>query len=160
MHRQRNYEIHRIFVQKNDISAVEKVQRNAARRVMGKVKKWRNEIDKIGKVVKIHDSVTGMIQNLGWESLEVRRKRDRLCNMYRVVSGSSGWGEIRHKIEGGSYKGRNDHAKKLQRKHGRTDVGRWSFLNRTIREWNELSEEVVSAGSVGSFRAMLKKCEW
>ena len=36
------------------------------------------------------------------------------------------------------------------------DVGRFKFGNRVCNEWNMLSEDVVSAGSLNTFKAKLE----
>jgi hypothetical protein len=41
-------------------------------------------------VERVYDSVTAMIWELEWESLEERRMKDRLCNLYRAAGGKGG----------------------------------------------------------------------
>ena len=48
------------------------------------------------------------------------------------------------------------HSKMLQLHSTTTDYKKQSFFPRTIREWNELPEEVVPAPSLVSFRTRLR----
>ena len=47
------------------------------------------------------------------------------------------------------------HSFKLFKKRVSLDVGRYTFGNRVCNEWNLLTEEVVSAGSLNTFKARL-----
>ena len=47
------------------------------------------------------------------------------------------------------------HSYKLFKKRVSLDVGRFNFGNRVCNEWNMLSEDVVSAGSLNTFKAKL-----
>ncbi len=55
---------------KKDIAKVEKVQRKAARFCTG--------------IYKQTASVRGMIEDLGWDTLEIRRRKSRLNMMYKL----------------------------------------------------------------------------
>ena len=65
---------------KGDVKKLEKVQRKAARYVLGKHKKM--------------ESVSEMLRVLGWERLQERTKRSRLCGMFRIMSGERAWKEF------------------------------------------------------------------
>jgi len=41
------------------------------------------------------------------------------------------------------YLSRVDHEQKIKSRRQRTDVGKYSFANRTIQEWNQLPAEVL-----------------
>ena len=60
------------YLQK-DISALERVQRKAARLCSQNYSKYA--------------SVAGMIKNLGWDTLELRRRKARLALMYKLNHG-------------------------------------------------------------------------
>ena len=49
------------------------------------------------------------------------------------------------------------HNLKLYKGRFLTDVGKYSFTNRIIDEWNLLSENVVSCNSVDSFKIKLDR---
>lgn len=77
-----------------------------------------------------------------WESLEHRRKRARLCVMYKSYTGGSAWQEIRGRLDKPDYFNRFDHKYKIRTRIQRTDVGKFSFVNRTIVDWNDLPATV------------------
>jgi len=43
------------------------------------------------------------------------------------------------------YLKRVDHVRKFRDKKQRTDIGKYSFVNRTIKNWNQLPEEALGA---------------
>jgi hypothetical protein len=67
------------------------------------------------------------VNQLGWGTLQGRRKMDKLSAMYNVYKGERGWKELSQIIEPASYRARHDHRLKLQNKVTRTNVGKYSF---------------------------------
>jgi hypothetical protein len=118
------------------VKAVENVQRAAARRVTGRVKRWR--WDKAAKS-HVNDSPSAMVLELGWESLGLRRGTARLCGLHRAISAHQGWAEVGAGVEE-SHSQRKGQG--LRERGSKTEVGRNSFLARTIREWNMLAASV------------------
>jgi hypothetical protein len=45
-------------------------------------------------------------------------------------------------VSRGGYMGRGDHTLKVARVGSRRDVGKFSFVNRTGREWNSLPQDL------------------
>ena len=123
----------------------EGIQRKAARYVFGK---HRND-----------ESVSKMIDQLGWESLQYRRKNFRLTGIYNTWNRKDGWDELRHRFQTPTYIGRGDHLLKIKEREQKTDLAKFSFLNRGIREWNALPEEVLIPMPKNSrkFRTKLNK---
>lgn len=71
-----------------------------------------------------------------------------------------GWVELQDQVQLGVYQGRRDHTWKFQRGVTNTDVGKYGFLERTIRDWNELPGGVASASTIVHFRnALLQENE-
>jgi hypothetical protein len=56
--------------------------------------------------------------------------------------------------------GLNDHGKKIRSRKQRTDIGKYSFVNRTIQLWNQLLKDALGALSCkpSSFRKRGEKC--
>ena len=126
---------------------LEGVQRRAARFVMSDFRQ--------------RSSVSKMIAFLGWEELNYRRQRVRLCNMFRIMRGEEAWSDLQKRLvidEG--FKGRRDHNMKLSLDFRRRNWGLYSFLGRGAREWNGLPREVVSPFpvSLASFRNRMQGC--
>jgi hypothetical protein len=40
---------------------------------------------------------------------------------------------------------RNDHDRKIRSRKQRTDVGKYSFANRTIKDWNHVPADVLAS---------------
>ena len=51
--------------------------------------------------------------------------------------------------------GSHDHAFKYFLEHASNDVFKYSYFPRTVREWNSLSSDIVSAKSWDIFKSML-----
>ena len=98
-----------------------------------------------------------MVKELDWSTLEVRRELDRLCGMHKAVNQVRGWEEITSKIEYSNRIGRGDHAKKMCVKQVKTDVGKYSFINRTVKSWNALNEDVALIKDAKKFRKGAEK---
>ncbi len=69
------------------------------------------------------------------------------------------WKNIRDRLHSARYLSRVDHKWKIEVRKERTDIGKYSFVNRIILDWNQLSEnEIVAADcSTGSFRKNISK---
>ncbi|XP_070183866.1 uncharacterized protein [Littorina saxatilis] len=123
--------------QKN-IAKIEAVQRRAARYVLHR---HRNT-----------SSVGEMLQTLQWPSLEQRRRTSRLCMLYKITNNlvKVNCDELQH-LPSRSRRSSRTNTRAFNRIPSKTDTRLNSFLPRTIREWNELPEEVVSAVTAAAF---------
>jgi Reverse transcriptase (RNA-dependent DNA polymerase)/Endonuclease-reverse transcriptase len=132
------------------VNELERVQKLAARRVTGQFRSWR---------VEEENPIAGakLVNDMGWKELSVRRKTDRLCAMYSVQHGSRGWAELNSLTQKATYLGRNDHDLKLRVVGSNLDVGKYSFLNRTVRDWNGLPSDIVMVESRKLFRKEVEK---
>jgi hypothetical protein len=97
--------------------------------------------------------------DLDWESLAQRRKIARMCALFKAYKGERMWKEIGDRLQTPSYLSRVDHNWKIRTRKERTDVGKFSFVNRTITDWNQLSEGEIGAltGKIHSFRKRVRK---
>jgi len=78
-----------------------------------------------------------------WENLASRRKLSRLCALFKAYSGESAWMPIGDRLQGPHYLSRVDLERKIRSRRQRTDMGKYSFVNRTIQHWNQLPAEVL-----------------
>jgi hypothetical protein len=69
-----------------------------------------------------------------WESLASRRKIARLGALYRAYCGEKAWKDIGNRLERPHYLSRIDHNLKIRNRRQRTDIGKYSFVNRTIEQ--------------------------
>jgi len=51
------------------------------------------------------------------------------------------WKDIRDRLQRPYYLSRVDHVRKITDRKQRTDIGKYSFVNRTIKNWNQLPAE-------------------
>ena len=109
---------------------LEKVQKRAARFVTG------NYIYETG-------SMTGILEQLKWESLKKRRRDSRIIMLYEGLKGAASIPTndlvppIRHV--------RNHHSLAFQPPFANTDIYKCSFFPQTIRDWNSLTDTLLSA---------------
>ena len=78
-----------------------------------------------------------------WETLTTRRKLSCLCALFKAYSGERAWKEIGDRLKRPHYLSRVDHNRKIRSRRQRTDIGKYSFMNRTIQHWNQLPDEVL-----------------
>jgi hypothetical protein len=71
------------------------------------------------------------------------------------------WKAIGDRLQFPSYLSRVDHNWKIRARKQRTEVGKYSFVNRTTTAWNQLPEGVIRAvtGDTYSFRKIFRKTE-
>ena len=75
-----------------------------------------------------------------WESLAQRRKITRMCLLYKAYTGDRASKAIRKRLKAPSYLSRVNRHWKIRARKQRTDIGKYSFVNRSITDWNQLPE--------------------
>jgi hypothetical protein len=103
-------------------------------------------------------SVTEMLHQLQWTSLEARRRQARLVLLYKI---SNNLVKIDPTIKLIPPKrlSRNMHDRSVQIPASSTTLRRKSFYPRTIREWNSLPANVATAGSLETFKVLISQLE-
>ena len=119
------------------IDQLEKVQRRAARFVLNR---YHNT-----------SSVTGMLNFLDWEPLELRRKRSRLVNFYKMTNGHIHCEDLTAQLARHRRSGRTGNSKQYAQLPCKTNYRMESFLPKTIKEWNSLPQAVVDAENPDTF---------
>ena len=94
-----------------------------------------------------------------WESLAQRRKVTHMCALYKAYTGEGTWKAIGDKLQAPSYLSRVDHHRKIRARKQRTDIGKYSFVNRSITDWNQLPERAIgtSHGKTHIFETKVRK---
>lgn len=123
------------------IAKLEAVQRRAARFVM---RRYRNT-----------SSVSAMMNQLKWTSLEERRRIARLTMLYRIQHGLVCLDGLKDKLHTLPERRRRGHSHQLVIPHCRTKYQQDAFLTRTIKDWNELASEAVEAKTIDSFVSLV-----
>jgi len=78
-----------------------------------------------------------------WQTLASRQKLSCICGLFKVYSGERAWKAIGDRLERPHYLSRVDHERKIRIRRQRTDIGKYSFVNRTIQHWNQLPAEML-----------------
>jgi hypothetical protein len=78
-----------------------------------------------------------------WETLASRRKLSRICALFKSYSEELAWKAIGDRLQQPHYLSRVDHERKIGSRRQRTDIGKYSFVNRNIQDWNKLPAEVL-----------------
>ncbi|KAJ4447371.1 hypothetical protein ANN_09377 [Periplaneta americana] len=122
----------------NQIDSIEKVQRKAAKYV---------------KMGKGHGEE--IVKDLGWEFLKSRRRKTRLTALFKAQMGHNA------RLVTPSYLGRADHFKKFKCRKQRTDMAKFSFLNRRTVHWNILPAAIFQVGplKINTFKEKLRKLD-
>ena len=115
---------------RKDITSLEQVQRRAARFTTGD-SGWRS-------------SVTKMMKDLGWESLEYRRRNIRLALLGKIVGGQAAVPTDDILIKADT-RTRAKHPYKFRHIPAKTTAFKNSLFPRTIPEWNALSREAITS---------------
>ena len=126
---------------KGDIRAVERVQRTFTRRLFERCNLPRAEY-------------RDRLSHLGLETLESRRVKFDLINTFKIIRGHVGVDRDEFFTFSNNTKTRG-HSAKLAKEKGRIDARLNFFCVRVVNWWNKLSEHVVSARSVHSFKQRL-----
>jgi len=78
-----------------------------------------------------------------WETLASRRKLSGICALFKAYSGERAWKAIGDRLQRPYHLSRVDHERKIRSRRQRTDKGKYSFVIRTIQDWNQLPAEVL-----------------
>jgi hypothetical protein len=87
----------------------------------------------------------------GWESLAQRRKVAGIRALYIAYNGEWAWKDIADRLQVPHYLSGDDHYWKIGARKQRTDVGKFSSVNRTTADWNQLPVEVFGFPSAEAY---------
>ena len=126
-----------------DKATLERVQRSAARFVTGDYKR--------------ESSVTTMINNLGWKSLEERREASRLTLMYKIINKLVNIDTTNTPLQLLNTQTRRSLPVSYQKLRPNKNCYKYSFFSHTIPEWDSLPVSVRTSNSLNIFKSKLKK---
>jgi len=78
-----------------------------------------------------------------WETLASRRKLSCICALFKAYSGERVWKPTGDRLQQPHYLSKVDHERKIRSRRQRTDIGKYSFVYRTIQQWSQLPAEVL-----------------
>jgi hypothetical protein len=94
-----------------------------------------------------------------WESLAHCRKIACMCALYKAYTSERAWKAIRDRLQAPSYLSRVDRYWEIRARKQRTDIRKYSFVNRTITDRNKLPEEAMRTfqGKTHIFKTWVRK---
>jgi hypothetical protein len=69
----------------------------------------------------------------------------RICFLFKAYTGERAWNCIWDRLQGPCYLSTDVHDSKIGARKQRTDIGKYCFVNRTIKLWNKLPAEALAA---------------
>ena len=127
---------------KSNKDKIEKVQRRAARFVSNN---FRHKA-----------SVSEMLHDLGWQSLDGRRQDQRLVLFYKIINGLASV-ETEDILTPADSSTRKNHSFKFKHLQANCDSYRFSFFPATISSWNNFLFGIEKVDSVAGFKLKLKE---
>jgi ribonucleases P/MRP protein subunit RPP40 len=95
------------------------------------------------------------LRRMNLTTLETRRLRADLLEVYKIMTGREGVRENLLFTRIGEESVTRGHSLKLLKKRFYTDLGKYSFGNRVVSDWNQLPASVVQAPSVNIFKTQI-----
>jgi hypothetical protein len=82
-----------------------------------------------------------------------------MCALYKKYTGERAWKAIEDMLQAPSYLSSVNHYWKIRARKQRTDIGKYSFVNRSTTDWNHLPEGAVgtSHGKKHIFKTRVRK---
>jgi len=77
------------------------------------------------------------------ETLAQHRTIACLCALFKTYCGEQAWKATCNRLQWPYYLSRVDHVQKIRNRKQRMDNGKYSFVNRTIKNWNQLPAEAL-----------------
>ena len=93
------------------------------------------------------------LRKLGLPTLEYRRERSDMIQVYKILNSMEKVDIPTLRLNNNTHT--RGHSKKLLKQQVRLNTRKFSFSCRVVETWNSLTEEVVSAPSVNSFKSRL-----
>ena len=123
---------------------LEKIQRRAAR--------WMTSN------YDYRSSVTSMLDQLNWRTIEQRRADARLCLFYKMIHGIEAvplpdYVQPTHRVS------RYCHSMTFRQIHTNRNYYKYSFFPLAIVQWNALPESVVSLQAIEAFKVAVSKLQ-
>ena len=98
----------------------------------------RSTYNALDRVQKKAAQFTSHTKNTDWETLAQSKTIKRLCALFKAYNGERSWKAISDRLRRPYYLNRVEHVRKVRDRKQRTDIGKYSFVNRTIKNWNQL----------------------
>jgi hypothetical protein len=82
-----------------------------------------------------------------------------MFGLYKAYTGERAWKIIGDRLQAPSYVSGVDHHWKIRARKQRTNTGKYSFVNRSITDWNQLPERAIgtSHGKTQIFKTRIRE---
>ena len=101
------------------------------------------QIHALDRVQKKAAKFVHLTNESNWGTLSQRRKISGICALLKAYSGERAWKAIGDRLQRLNYLSKVDHERKIRNRKQRTDIRKYSFVNRNIRLWNRLPGEIL-----------------
>ena len=99
------------------------------------------QINALDRVEKEAAQFADHTKDSDWATLVQRKTKARLCTLFKTYSWERAWKAVRDGLRGPCYLNRVDRVRNIRdTKQKTTDIGHYSFLNRTIKKWNYMAK--------------------
>ena len=102
-------------------------------------------VSALNRVQKRAAKFANNINESGWETLAQHRLIAQICTLVRAYTRVRAWKAIGDRLLKPCYLNRVDHNRKIRTRSQRTDVGKYFFVNRTIKSWNQLRASLLAS---------------
>ena len=106
---------------------------------------YRGQVSALNRVQKKAAIFANNLNESGWETLAQRSLVTWLCTLFKAYTGERAWKARGNRLLKPRYLGSSDHNRKIRTRKQRTDVGKYSFINRTIKSWNQLPATLLAS---------------
>ena len=96
-------------------------------------------------------TTTRIKQQINMVPLNKRRQTHRLTLMYKISHNYIDINKHEYLQEANTRNTRNSHTQKYQTYHTNTDTYKHSFFPKTIKEWNNLPQNIIGSPSINTF---------
>jgi hypothetical protein len=102
----------------------------------------RGQINALDRMQKKAAQFTNHTKDSDWETLD-QGTISRLCALFKAYSGERAWRAISDRFRRPYYLSGLDHIRIIRDGKQRTDIGKYSVVNRTIKNWNQLPVQTL-----------------
>jgi hypothetical protein len=105
---------------------------------------YERSAKRVSRVQKRADTFANHTNDSGWETLVQRRKIARICSLFKAHTGEHAWKSIGGRLKGPCNLSGDELDSKTRARKQRTDIGKYCYVNRTIKLWNQLPAEALA----------------
>jgi len=106
---------------------------------------YRGQVSAINRVQKTAAKFANNINESGWETLAQCRMIAGICALFKAYSWGRAWKAIGDRLLKPCCLSKDDHNRKIRTRKQRTDVGKYFFVNRTIKSWYQLPARLLAS---------------